>query len=435
MQVSVEQLEGLERVLRLGIPAGEIDSEVQKRVADTAKKARLDGFRPGKVPRKVIKQRFGDAIRGEVVSEIASRSFQDAVTQESLKPVGEPQMDIVTNEEGQDLEFTAKFEIFPEIELGSPSDLQVESLSAEVQDADVDQMIDKLREQRAEWNAVDRAAKDGDQVNIDFKGIKDGEAFPGGSAEGHDLKLGSGQMIPGFESGLVGAKAGEERSLDLSFPEDYHAEELAGAAVTFEITVNEVQEQTLPELDEEFFKAFDSEGDIDSFKASVRENMQKQLKEAVDAHLKNSVLEALLEQNPVQLPAALVSGEIDALRQQSISRIGAAAESFDASLLPDEMFEEQARRRVSFGVILNKYVEDHEIRPEREQLIEFIDDVAASYDNPEEVKNMYLSSEDHLRQVSMIVTERLVVESVAAVASVTEKQVGYEEAMQSYAPQ
>ena len=435
MQVSVEQLEGLGRMLRLGIPAGEIDGEVQKRVADTAKKARLDGFRPGKIPRKVIKQRFGDAIRGEVVSEVASRSFQEAVTQESLRPVGEPQMEIVTNEEGQDLEFTAEFEIFPEIELGAPSELQVESLSAEVQDADVDQMIAKLREQRADWNAVDRASADGDQVNIDFKGIKDGEAFPGGSAEGHDLTLGSGQMIPGFESGLVGVKAGEQKNLDLTFPEDYQAEELAGAAVTFEVTVNEVKEQTLPELNEEFFKAFDSEGDLESFKTSVKDNMEKQLKEAVDAHLKNSVLEALLEQNPVQLPAALIASEIDALRQQSIARIGAAAENFDSSLLPDEMFAEQAERRVSFGVILNKYVEDHEIKPEREQLIEFIEDVAASYDNPEEVKNMYLSSEDHLRQVSMIVTERLVVENVASVASVTEKQVGYEEAMQSYSPQ
>lgn len=435
MQVSVEQLEGLGRMLRLGIPAGEIDGEVQKRVADTAKKARLDGFRPGKIPRKVIKQRFGDAIRGEVVSEVASRSFQEAVTQESLRPVGEPQMEIVTNEEGQDLEFTAQFEIFPEIELGAPSELQVESLSAEVQDADVDQMIAKLREQRADWNAVDRASADGDQVNIDFKGIKDGEAFPGGSAEGHDLTLGSGQMIPGFESGLVGVKAGEQKNLDLTFPEDYQAEELAGAAVTFEVTVNEVKEQTLPELNEEFFKAFDSEGDLESFKTSVKDNMEKQLKEAVDAHLKNSVLEALLEQNPVQLPAALIASEIDALRQQSIARIGAAAENFDSSLLPDEMFAEQAERRVSFGVILNKYVEDHEIKPEREQLIEFIEDVAASYDNPEEVKNMYLSSEDHLRQVSMIVTERLVVENVASVASVTEKQVGYEEAMQSYSPQ
>ena len=438
MQVSVEESNGLERVLRLGIPADQIDGEVQKRIADTAKRARIDGFRPGKVPRKVIKQRFGDAIRSEVIGEIANKSFQDAITQESLKPVGQPAMDILKNEEGHDLELTAKFEVFPEIKLGDASELQLEKSVGEVTDGDVETMIEKLRSQRADWNEVDRAAADGDKVNIDFVGYRDGEKFEGGSAEGHDLELGSGQMIPGFESGLVGVAKGESRTLELTFPEDYHSKELAAAEVSFEVTANEIKEKTLPELDDAFFKLFDVEGDLDAFKANVRENMEKQLDDALAEKLKTSVLDALLEQNPVELPDALIQQEIQQLRQQSLSRMGITpenAENFDASLLPDEMFDEQARRRVACGVIINQFVEDHEVRPEREQLLGFIDDIAGSYENPEEVRNMYLGNEDYLRQVSLIVTEKLVVEKIESMASVTETSIGYEEAMQSYPAQ
>ncbi len=432
MQVSVEALEGLERLLKLEIPADQIDGEVQKRVVDTAKRARIDGFRPGKVPKKIVKQRFGAAIRQEVVGEIANRSFQEAVNQESLQPVGTPSIDIVTDEEGKDLCFTARFEVFPEVSLSDASTLTVEKLSAEVTDEDVDTMLQRLRDQRAEWNEVERASQEGDRVNIDFAGTKDGEVFEGGSATGQDLELGSGQMIPGFESGLVGAKAGESKTLDLTFPEDYHVEDLKGAAVQFEVAVNSVSEKTLPELNDEFFKEFDVEGDIESFKSNVRENMSKQLGDAISAALKTSVMDGLLEQNPVEVPAALITEEIQSMRMQSIQRFGANPEDFDMSLLPDEMFEEQARRRVQLGVVVNQFVQDQEIRPEREQLIEFIDDIASSYDDPDQVRNMYLSNEDHLRQVSMIVTERLVVEKIESMASVTEKTVSYDEAMQNY---
>lgn len=432
MQVSVEALEGLERLLKLEIPADQIDGEVQKRVVDTAKRARIDGFRPGKVPRKVIVQRFGDSIRAEVVGEVANRSFQEAINQEKLQPVGTPAIDIETDEAGKDLRFTAKFEVFPEVKLGDPSTLTIEKLNASVVDKDIDNMFDKLRDQRAEWSAVDRVAADGDKLNIDFEGFRDGEQFEGGSAKEQDLELGSGQMIPGFESGLVGAKSGDTRELNLSFPDDYHAEELKGAAVKFNVTVNAVNEKSLPALDKEFFKLFEVDGDLDAFKANVRENMEKQLQEAIDAGLKKSVMDGLIEQNPVDLPAALIEQEVNSMRMQSIQRFGANVDDFDMSLLPDEMFEEQAKHRVSLGVILNQFVQDHEIKPEREQLIEFIDDIASSYDDPDEVRNMYLSNEDHLRQVSMIVTEKLVVEKIESVASVTEKTVDYDTAMESH---
>ena len=432
MQVSVETLEGLERLLKLEIPADQIDGEVLKRVKDTAKKARIDGFRPGKVPQKVVKQRFGAAIRAEVVGEVADRSYQEAINQENLKPVGNPSIDIQADEEGQDLRFTAKFEVFPEIGLADAATLTLEKYSAEVTDEDIETMLNRLRDQRAEWATVDGAAAEGHKVNIDFEGTRDGEAFEGGSASGLDLELGSGQMIPGFESGLVGAKAGEVRDLNLTFPDDYVSEELRSEQALFKVTVNSVSEKELPELNEEFFKLFDVEGDLDAFKANVRENMDTQLEEALSAAFKKNVMDGLAEQNPVELPGALLSEEIQSMRMQSLQRFGASAEDFDMSLLPDEMFEEEARRRVALGVILNQFVQDFEIRPEREQLIEYIDSIASSYDDPDQIRNMYLSNEDYLRQVSMIVTEKLVVEKVEEMASVTEQSISYDEAMKHY---
>lgn len=429
MRVSVENVSRLERKLTLAIPAEEIDSEVQKRVTDTAKKVRLDGFRPGKVPRKVVQQRFGAALRAEVVGEVANQSFQQAVSQESLTPVGQPQIDFTRNETGADLELVATFEVFPEVELNDPAALQLEKFTAEVSDADVDAMIEKLRSQRSDWKPVERAASDGDQLNIDFRGTRDGEAFDGGSADGVDLVLGEGKMIPGFESGLEGAKAGEQRTLELSFPEDYHNADLAGAAVEFAVTVNAVREAELPELDASFFKAFEVDGGYDEFRAKVRENMETQLAEAIESHLKQQVMNGLVEANEVELPAVMIEQEIESLREQTISRFGGNAEDFDRSLLPKEMFEEQARRRVSLGVILNQMVTQYEIRPEREQIIEFIDDIAQSYDNPDEVRNLYMSDEARLQQVNMLVVEKLVVERIAEMAQPVEKTGTYDEVM------
>ncbi|MBT8138919.1 MAG: trigger factor [Gammaproteobacteria bacterium] len=429
MQVSVETLSSLERKLTLAIPADEIDSEVQKRVIDTAKKVRLDGFRPGKVPRKVVQQRFGDALRAEVVGEVANQSFQQAVTQESLTPVGTPKIDFTRNETGADLEVVATFEVFPEIELADPSNLKVEKFNASVTDTDVDAMIEKLRAQRGEWNEVDRAAKDGDQVNIDFLGTRDGEPFDGGSADAFDLTLGEGKMITGFESGLEGAKAGDERNLKLTFPSDYHAEELAGANVEFAVTVNAVKEMSKPELDATFFAAFEVDGGYDEFRDKVSENMHTQLADAIESHLKQQVMDGLVEQNEVELPGVMIEQEIEALREQTISRFGGNAEDFDRSLLPDEMFTEQAHKRVALGVILNHLVKQYEIRPEREQIIEFIDDIAQSYENPDEVRNLYMSDESRLQQVNMMVVEKLVVEKITEMAEPGEKTGSYDEVM------
>lgn len=430
MQVSVEAAEGLVRKLTVEIPAEQIDSEVKKRVSATAKKVRLDGFRPGKVPTRVVRQRFGEALRAEVVGELANQSFQQAVMQEDLKPIGRPEIEPTRNEEGENFEFVATFEVYPEIELADCSTMNIEKLVSSVTDDDVQAMIDKLRDQQATWEEVERAAANGDKVNIDFAGTKDGEEFQGGSAEGTDLELGSNSMIDGFESGLEGAKAGDERTLNLSFPEDYHAEDLKGAAVEFKVKVNNVTEKKLAEMDKAFFERFDVDGGLDEFKVNVKENMERQLADAVEKHAKQQVMDGLYEQNKVDLPSALVADEINALRQQSLSQFGAAADSFDASLLPDTLFEEQAQRRVALGVILNKAVEHFEIKPDRDQVMAYIDEIAASYDDPEEVKNQFLGDENRLQQVQLMVVEKTVVEKITAVAQVTEKACSYEDALQ-----
>ena len=250
MQVSIETTTGLERRLIISVPADQVDPKVNERVSKTAKEVRLKGFRPGKVPVSVVKTQFGTGIRQEVVGEVISSSFYEAVIQEKIEPAGQPVIDFKQNKSGKDLEYTATFEIVPEVAVGDLSKISVERPTAEVDDAEVNSMLEKLREQQGSWETVERAAADTDQVNIDYKGTKDGEAFEGGSADASDLILGSGRMIQGFEDGIVGMAAGEEKTLSLSFPDDYHSEDLKGAAVEFAITLNSVQERKVAELNE-----------------------------------------------------------------------------------------------------------------------------------------------------------------------------------------
>jgi len=431
MQVSVESTDGLERKLNIAVPAEQIDTEVTKRIADASKKVRLDGFRPGKVPRKVVKQRFGDSIRAEVLGEVANQMFQQAVSQEELKPVGQPAIEPKVNEEGKDFEFIATFEILPEITLKDTSGLELELLSASVGDEDIEEMIDKLRDQQATWTEVARPAVANDRVNIDYAGTKDGESFDGGSAEGSDLELGSKRMIDGFESGLEGASAGDSVTLNLSFPEEYHAEDLKGAAVVFEVKVNTVSEKVLAELDQAFFAKFEVEGDLEDFKTNVRENMTRQLDASLEAHRKQLVMDKLFEENTFDLPAAMIDSEIANLQQQSLAQFGAAAENFDLSMLPRELFEEQAKKRVALGVILNQAIVDFDIKPDRDALMAFLDDLAQSYDDPEEVKQHYLSDQNRLQQVEMMLVEKRVVDAVLESATVTEKSSSYQDVMEA----
>ncbi|MFZ2208720.1 MAG: trigger factor [Porticoccaceae bacterium] len=430
MQVSLETTSELERRLTIGVPAAEIDSAVGERLEKAARTVRLNGFRQGRVPLRVVRQRFGASIRQEVVGEAMSRSFYDAVTREGVRPAGPPRIDPVRDQPGEDLQYIAIFEIYPQVTLAELSDFTVTRPVAEVNDADLDAMIERLRRQRATWEVVERAAITGDQVSVAYQGRRNGELFPGGSAEDALLVLGSGRMIPGFEDSVVGMRAGETRTAALRFPEDYNEESLRNAEVDFEIRVTAVREQKLPALDAEFLKQFGiDDGDMDRFRAEVRKNMERELIVALRSKVKNRVLNELLERHEVALPQALVANEIGIVRQQMVAQFGGGAQ-FDTAMLPDELFTEQARRRVKLGLIVAELIKAAQIRLDEERTRARIAEIAAGYEYPDEVVRYYLSNEDALNGVQGSVMEDQVVDHILAKAQVTDETLSYTAALQ-----
>lgn len=429
MQVTVETTTGLERKLTVGIPATEVDSAVDAKLKDAAKNVRINGFRPGKVPMREVKRRYGKAVREEVLGEIIGAKFYEAVSQEQLNPAGMPHIERKQDEPGLDFQFTATFEVYPELTVGGVENINITRYSAEVKDEDVDAMLEKLREQRAEYKAVEREAQNDDQVLIDFAGKIDGEEFEGGSATNHELILGSNSMIPGFEAGIEGAKAGEERDVNVTFPEDYHQEELRGKEAVFSVKVHEVREKTLPELNEEFVKQFNPDKtDLEDFKNDVRNNMERELKSALKNKIKQQALEGLLEQNTVDVPKSLVDQEIDRQRKQMVQQFG-GGQQFDYSTLPAELFEEQATRSVKLGLLLGEFINANEISADDDKVRETIEELAQPYEDPQEVINYYYQNEQQLKQVESLVLEDTAVDKIVAQAQVSDEEVSYEEAV------
>ncbi len=433
MQVSIETTSGLERRLTVGVPAARIDDEVVQRLKKAASNVKLDGFRPGKVPLKVVKQRFGAGVRQEVLGEVMSQSFYEAVTQENLKPAGQPSIEPRQMDEGRDLEFVATFEVFPEIELSEMTDLEVERAVSSVGEDDIDKMIEIFRKQQGKLEAVERAAAEGDTVNIDYLGTRDGEAFDGGSAEGSDLELGSNRMIPGFEDGIVGMSAGEEKVLSLSFPEDYHSEELKGAAVEFKITLNEVKEQKLAELNEDLFAQYGvEEGGEEKFREEIKHNMNRELTNAVKSNVKAQVMDGILAAHEsLEVPRALIGQEIGNMRRQMFQQFGGMGQTdLDLdSLLPDSMFEDQASRRVKLGLLLNEIISQRDIKADPDKVRETIQDMASTYEQPEEVINHYYSNQEQLSSIESMVLEETVVETLLADATIKDVECEYQEAL------
>lgn len=433
MQVSIETTSGLERRLTVGVPAARVDSEVDSRLQKAAQNVRLPGFRPGKVPMKVMRQRFGAGVRQEVLGEVMSRSFQEAVVQEQLRPAGQPSIEPRNLEPGRDLEYVATFEVFPEVEVVAMSGFAVTRPAAEVTDADVDIIIDVFRKQQGSWDEVQRAAATGDQVNIDYTGTRDGEPFEGGSAEGADLELGSGRMIPGFEDGIVGMQAGEEKTLELSFPDDYHNEDLRGAAVQFAVKLNGIKALTPAPLDEELFKLYGvEEGGEEQFRKEVAENMSRELKNAVNNKVKQQVMDAVVEAHKaLEVPRALVAQEIDALRGQMFQQFGGAApEGLDLkSILPDDMFRDNAERRVKLGLILSEMISKHGLKADPAKVRATIEELAATYQDSEEVVSWYYGNPEQLASVESKVLEDSVVEKLLEDAEITEEACTYQEAI------
>jgi len=413
--------------MTVGVPAERIETEVNKRLQQTARRAKVPGFRPGKVPMSIIRQRYEDSARQEALGELIQATFYEAVVQEKLNPAGAPSVEPKVFEKGQALQYVATFEVFPEFQVAGFETIAVERLQAEVGDADVDNMLEILRKQNTRFEVVEREAQNGDQLNIDFVGKVDGEAFAGGSAKGTLLVLGSGRMIPGFEDGLVGAKAGEERVLNVTFPEDYQNLDLAGKAAEFAVTVNAVAEAKLPELSEEFFALFGvKEGGVEGFRAEVRKNMERELRQAVKSKVKNQVMEGLLASNPIEAPKALLGNEVNRLRVQAVQQFGG---NIKPEQLPAELFEEQAKRRVLLGLIVAEVVKQFEIKPDEARVRTMIEEMASAYQEPEQVVAWYYKNPQQLDEVRSVVLEEQVVDTVLQKAIVTDKQVSYEEAV------
>ena len=427
MQVSVENTSALERRMTIGVPAERIEAEVNKRLQQTARNAKIPGFRPGKVPMSVIRQRYEADARQEALGNVIQASFYEAVVEQKLNPAGAPAVEPKVFEKGKDLEYIATFEVFPEFEVGAFDSIEVERLSADVADSDLDNMLEVLRKQNVRYEQVERAAQTEDQLNIDFVGKIEGEAFSGGSASGTQLVLGSGRMIPGFEDGLVGAKAGEEKVLNLNFPEDYQNLELAGKAAEFTVTVNSVSEAKLPELNEEFFGQFGiKETGLDGFRAEVRKNMERELRQAIKAKIKNQVMDGLVSTNPIEVPKALLDNEVDRLRVQAVQQFGG---NIKPDQLPAELFTEQAKRRVVLGLIVAEVVKQNELKPDEARVRELIQEMASAYQEPEQVVSWYYKNDEQLNEVRSVVLEEQVVDTVLQKAKVTDTSVSYEEAV------
>ncbi len=429
MQVSIEQTSGLERRLKIGVPADEIDNEVTTRLQKAVKTVRVDGFRKGKVPLKVVRQRYGAGVRQEVVGEIVNKTFYEAVTQQDLRPAGRPSIEPVTDEPGRDLEYVAVFEVYPEVTVADLSDIAIKRPVATVSDEDVAAMVKNLREQQSTWNEVSRAAQTGDQVNIDYVGTRDGVPFDGGSAQGTDLELGSGRMIPGFEDAIIGLAAGDQKVASLSFPEDYQAEELRGAAVEFAITVNAVRERQLAELNDEFFARFGiTSGGEEKFLEEIRANMERELKTAVKNKVKTRLMNELLARHQIELPKALLDTEVAALRQQMMAQFG-GGRGIDENMLPADLFMPQARRRVTLGLVIAQIVSSANLKVAEDKVREQIEELAATYEQPQEVVKYYYANQQLLGGIQSAVLEDQVVEHVLNTAQVSEEAVSYEEAI------
>ena len=427
MQVSIETTQGLERKMAVAVPSDRVETAVTARLQEAAGTVNLKGFRKGKVPFKVVKSRFGKSVRQDVAGELINQCYFDALTQEQLKPAGQPTIEPGKLEEGEDLTFTATFEVYPDVSLPDFSALEVERLGADIGDADIDEMIETLRQQRQTWETVERAAADKDRVNMDYKGKLEGEEFAGGSAAGTDLILGSERMVPGFEDGLIGKSAGDIFTLPLSFPEEYHNAELAGKSVEFDIVVNSVSEQVLPAVDEEFFKSFGvEEGGVEAFREEVANNMTRELKSASRNKLKAQVMDKLVGMVDIQVPAALVANELGQLKAQALQQMGGGA-NLDPNMLPDELFSEQATRRVTLGLVLGEVMQAENLSADPARVRETIEELAATYESPEEVINWYYGNQEQLSAIESSVVEDQVFDFILEKAKVTDKTVSYQE--------
>ncbi|MBX9964446.1 MAG: trigger factor [Burkholderiales bacterium] len=431
MQASLETLSTLERRLKVAVPVNQINNEVENRLKRLQRTVKLHGFRPGKVPMKVVVQQFGSQVRQEVLGDTVERTFGEAVREKNLRVAGYPRIEAQPGgEAAADFEFTATFEIFPEVKIGDLAATTIERPVVTVDEPEVDKTIEVLRKQRVSYAEVDRAAAAGDVVVIDYKGTIDGVPFDGGTAEGQSVVLGEGRLLADFETALIGMSAGATKSFELTFPADYHGTEVAGKKAVFEVTLHKVQEQKLPAVDAEFAKSLGVEdGDLAKMRADVRSNLEREVKRRVQARVKDQALKSLLESATLEIPKALVDMEIERLMAQMADNLRGRGMKEDAMNMPREAFEPEARRRVSIGLVLNELVKQNDIKAQPDQVKAMIEDYAESYEHPEEVVRWYYQSGDRVREVEAVVLENNVVDWVLKHAKVVDQPTAFDQLM------
>jgi len=408
MQVTVETTGTLERKMRVELPVERIEKEVDTRLKSVGKTAKMKGFRPGKVPPKVVKQRYGKQVREEVLAELMQKSYTDAVMQENLNPAGAPQIEHDDSDDGKNFAYTATLEIMPEVELKGLDKISIEQPDVTIGNKDLDEMIDKLRQQKATWAEVDRASKSGDRVVCDFTGELKGEVIEGGKGTNVPVVIGQGQMLPDFEKGLTGVKAGDEKTFKVKFPKDYHAEDLQGQKVDFSVVTHTVEETSLPPVDDALAEMFDvEEGGLERFRQDVRENMKRESEQKVRNDVREQVMAALMDSNPIDIPQTLKKQEMHSMQHDAMRRLG--VEDHDQAP-PIENFDEAADKRVRLGLLLRQLIADQGISVKDSSVREHVEELCAGYENIDEMVEMYMSNPQFLKQVQPMVLEQTAID-------------------------
>lgn len=432
MQVSVETLKGLERKVSVSVPSEKVEEEVSQRLRNLARKAKVDGFRPGKVPMNVVVKRFSDSVRQEVARDMVQSTLYEALQTNKLVPAGSPFVEPEQVELGKDFKYTAVFEVFPVIQINELNQDEVDVIHSAIKDSDVKTMLEKLREQNKEWAEVARIVAIGDKVVMDFQGFLDGEKFEGGSAEDYELVLGSGAMIPGFEESLVGGTINKPFDIKVDFPKDYGHKELAGREATFKITVKKLMEGKLPELDTAFAEKFNiKEGGVDALAEDIKQNMERELDRRVSSMNREKAFDKLLEMNKFDLPMALIDQEIAHLKHEMYHRVFGHEHS-DNEQIPDfprALFEEQATRRVHLGLLFSEYVKKHELKVEPARVDAMIEKLASAYESPDELRAWYQGNKERLAEIEALVMEEMVSEKILESAKVVKRKMDYEAVM------
>lgn len=431
MQAQVENIGQLERRIRISVPRAQIDAEIENRLKRIARTAKIHGFRPGKVPMKLVAQQYGGQVRQEVISEAGSRGISEALYEQKIKIAGMPRFETAADAaNGEQLEFTATFEVYPEIVVGSIASAKIERPTVQVSDADVDKTIDILRKQRATFEPAERAAQQGDQVDIDYSGTIDGQPFAGGATQGYIVTLGEGRTLADFDRPLEGMKAGEDKTFGLTFPADYHGKEVAGKTAQFQVKVNRVLAAHLPDIGPELAKSLGVEdGDVSKMRAEVRANIEREVSKRVENKVKEQVMQALIEATPLSVPRSLIDAEVERLQQRARQDMEVRGIKADNMPMPADLFEAQAQRRVTLGLILAEVVKAHDLKAQAEQVRKLVDEYAESYEKPEQVVAWYYENPTRLAEVESMVLEQNVVSWALNQAQVEDKPTVFDDLM------